>query len=441
MLSFESTRLLYARLTQAGFAFSCIMAFGLPWSSAFFRIGIWGFLICFALSGHWQDKWSVISKISIVWLASALFFLALVSMSYTIAPLDLAQEDVMRYVKLLAIGPLMFTCDTPRKRRLILLAFCVGIAVLMLPTLLDGSSIARFLGVHLERFTNQSYTRETAGKGAPNLVYWRNQIVHGLFVAILCFVCLEKAVRHTRYRMVLLLIAGLCVVDIVYFIQGRMAMLGLVAALILFALLQMKTNRGKMVIVAVAACVAMAAYVAVPNVSKRFNSASHEVEAYLNSGNISTSSGIRFHYWTISTTLFRQAKWLGAGAGAFRHTLVVTQDVFMDQRHSHTHNEYLTVLSQYGAAGFLLFSGLLVTGFILASRLEDTEERHCYIAALLVFALGCLSDSMLYNPHEGWTLVVFLALISAATNARRPINANPASTSPAALSPFAAGKV
>ncbi len=402
------------------------MVFGLPWSNAFFRIGFWGFLLCFFLSGRWREKWSVLSSVRVVWLGLALFLLAALSMTYTIAPADLAKDDVLRYAKLAAIGPLLFTFDSARKRSMVLLAFCVGCAVLMLPTLVDGSGLAKLLGLRMEGFANQAYTRETAGKGAPNLVYWRNQIVHGLFVAILCFVCLQKALSPSRYRLPLLVIVALCIVDIVYFIQGRMAMLGLFAALVFLALLQLKTARGKLAAAATAAVLMIAAYTAIPSVSQRFDSASREVQAYLQTGNISTSSGIRFHYWTISINLFTQSKWLGAGAGAIRHTLVSTGDQFADQRHSHAHNEYLTILSEFGAVGLTVFMALLINGFSAIRHIEARQDRHCYAAVLVLFGLGCFSDSMLYNPHEGWTFVIFLALIGAGSGVRRFVVASPA---------------
>lgn len=361
----------------------------------------------------------MLSRAWLVRIGLSLFFLAVISMTYTIAPFNLARDDAVRYAKLAAIGPLLFTFDSSRKRTAVLLAFCAGCAVLMLPTLLDGLGLAKLLGLPLERFANQSYTKEIASKGAPNLVYWRNQIVHGFFVAILCFVCLQKALSDSRYRVPLLGIALLCIVDIIFFIQGRMAMLGLATALVFFAILQIKTARGKLAVSIIAASLLMTSYVAIPNVSKRFDSASQEVQAYLTTGDISTSSGIRFHYWTISISLFNHSKWLGSGAGAFRHILVSTQDAFADQRHSHAHNEYLTVLSQFGALGLLIFLGLLVISFLEIRHISVKMEKHCYSAVLVIFGLGSFSDSMLYNPHEGWTLVIFLALIGAGSGANR----------------------
>ncbi|NQW94397.1 MAG: O-antigen ligase family protein [Polaromonas sp.] len=431
-----------AFMQPAAFTFSCVMVFGLPWSSAFFRIGFWGFLLCFLLSGRWREKWLTLSKDRLVLLGLVLFFLAVSSMTYTIAPFDLAQEDAMRYAKLVAIGPLLFTFDSPKKRTVVLLAFCSGCAVLMLPTLLDGSGLAKLLGMRMEGFINQAYTKETSGKGAPNLVYWRNQIVHGLFVAVLCFVCLQNAVSSSRHRIPLLVIAGLCVVDIVYFIQGRMAMLGLATVLVFFAMLQIKTARDKFAVATIAAMLLITSYFTVPNVTQRFDSATQEVQAYLTSGDISTSSGIRFHYWRISIDLFSHSKGLGAGAGAFRHILVSTQDPFASQKHSHTHNEYLTVLSEFGAGGLLVFLGLLINGFSeirqMNARIESTE-RNCYAAVLILFSLGCFSDSMLYNPHEGWTLVIFLALIGAGSGAKKSLPTNTVSRSDRAESPAGTG--
>ena len=58
---------------------------------------------------------------------------------------------------------------------------------------------------------------------------------------------------------------------------------------------------------------------------------------------------------------------------------------------------------------------MLALGYQNARKVDNKVERHCYQGILTIFALGCLSDSMLYNQDEGWTLVFVLALIAGAT--------------------------
>ena len=68
--------------------------------------------------------------------------------------------------------------------------------------------------------------------------------------------------------------------------------------------------------------------------------------------------------------MFKNAWLIGAGAGSFSQYLVDTKDFYANSGYSHAHNEYLSILSQYGLIGFLLFVLLVKPiGFILSGSL------------------------------------------------------------------------
>ena len=398
------------------FVFVLLMVFGMPWSSVFFKLGLYGFIGCFLLSGRWREKFSTVSDSKVFLSAAALSLLAVISLSYTTAPMSLAWVDASRYLKLLMIGAMMFALDSRKKRLGVLVALATGITVLMLPTLLDGSGLATTLDLPIKQFANQSYSAEHTAKGFSNLVYWKNQIAHGFFVSILCFICLCCAVQWKRYCLPLALLAAICVIDIVFFIYGRMALLSLAASLLLFALLQVRSLKVSLLTLTSILALFAVAYLSLDVVNQRIETIVTETRGYYQDNNPATSAGIRLHYWNISFQLFNESRFLGAGAGGFRHFLETTQDQFSNQNHSHTHNEYLTALAQYGLIGLAALVAMLVLALLHASKVDDRVERHCYQGILVIFALGCLSDSMLYNQDEGWTLVFVLALIAAATS-------------------------
>lgn len=419
-------------LEQIMFVFALLMVFGMPWSRVFFQLGLYGLIGCFALSGRWREKFSTVRDSKVFLSAAALSLLAIISLSYTTAPMNLAWVDVSRYLKLLMVGTMMFALDSRKKRLGVLAALAAGIAVLMLPTLLDGSGLAATLDLPIKQFANQAYSAQHTAKGFGNLVYWKNQIAHGFFVAILCFMCLCCAVQWKRYRLPLVLLAAICVIDIVFFIYGRMALLSLAASLLLFALLQVRSLKVRLLTLTGILVLFAVAYLSLDVVNQRIETIVTETRGYYQDNNSATSAGIRLHYWNISLQLFNESRFLGAGAGGFRHFLETRQDQFLNQNHSHTHNEYLTALAQYGLIGLAALVAMLVLALRHASKVDDRVERHCYQGILVIFALGCLSDSMLYNQDEGWTLVFVLALIAAATSKTL---AEPKATPPPASSP------
>ena len=403
-------------LEQVMFVFALLMVFGMPWSRVFFTLGLYGFLGCFAFSGRWHKKFSTLRESRIFLSAATLSLLALASLSYTLAPMNLAWADVSRYSKLLMVGAIMLVLDNRNKRLAVLFALATGIAALMLPTLLDGSGLATALHLPIQQFANQSYRAEHTDKGFANLVYWKNQISHGLFVSILCFICLSCAVQLKRWRFPLLLLAGICVIDIVFFIYGRMALLSLSASLLLFTVLQLRSLKVRIFTLAGILGLFAVAYFSLDVVNQRIGTIVTETQGYYQGNNPATSAGIRLHYWNISLQMFHESKFLGVGAGGFRHFLEITQDPFSNQNHNHTHNEYLTALGQYGLIGLAALLVMLALAFQQARKLDNKIERHSYQGILFIFSMNCLSDSLLYNQDEGWTLVFVLALIAAATS-------------------------
>jgi O-antigen ligase len=405
-------------IEKAGYLFVLIMAFGLPWSNAFFRIGLYGLFFCYAISGKWKQKWQTASVLPEFWLGLSLLMVALLGLATSDIPRNLALHDVARLLKLMSIGVLIYLLNSHTKRMQVLIALCAGIFVLIIPTVLDGTKLASILGLPIERIRNQSYHGDEAQFWTQNLVYWRNQIVHGFLASVLCFTCLVGAVHFRRQRAWLLLLALICALDIAFFIRGRMALLSLIACFVIFALMQIKSMRGKLIALALLCSLCVIGYYSSSSIQKRVNSVTSETQDYYQNGNISSGAGHRFHYWSISFDLLKKSPILGAGPGSFRYQLEKSNDPFAPENHSHAHNEYITVASQYGLVGLSLFLSLIGMAIYRSRLIEDTFIRNVSMGAILIFALNCLTDSMLYNVHEGWTFALFLSIIGSAVPAK-----------------------
>jgi O-antigen ligase len=401
-------------IEKAGYVFVLIMAFGLPWSNAFFRIGLYGLFFCYAISGKWKQKWQTAVALPELWLGVGLLVVALLDLAISDTPQNLALHDVGRLLKLLSIGAVVYLLNSHTKRMQALIALCVGIFVLITPTVLDGTKLASILNLPIERFRNDSYHGDGAQFWTQNLVYWRNQIVHGFLASILCFTCLVGAIHFHRQRAWLLLVATICTLDIAFFIRGRMALLSLIACFFIFVLMQIKSMRGKIIALALLCSLCLIAYSSSSSIQKRINSITSETQDYYQNGNTSTGTGHRFHYWSISFDLFKKSPVLGTGPGSFRHQLEQTNDPFAPEKHSHAHNEYMTIGSQYGLIGLSMFLSLIGIAIYRSRLIEDTFIRNVSVGAILIFALNCFTDSMLFNVHEGWTFAFFLSIIGAA---------------------------
>jgi O-antigen ligase len=393
-----------------------LCAFGIPWSAAMFRIGlalaVSGFVFSGGLrrvEGAWRDNKAALAGF-------VLFLLIGASSLWTPAPWPLAQDDFWHYSKLaaLAVFPAIFTTD--RLKRQLLVAYCAGVIVLMLPTLLDGIGVFKALGWTLDRIRNNNYN--LSRDGVPNLVYWRNQIVHGFHVAVLCGVCVVTAFTSKRWRYPCMLLAAVGIADIALFLYGRMALISLIAGLMFTFLVQVKTWQHRVWLTLGVMTLSASAYLASTGIQTRVDSISKEGTAFLKEGNIETSGGQRLHMWNYSLSLFQKSPWIGNGSGTFKQGMIESKDPLAHHGYTHTHNEYLTLAAQYGLLGLLCFFAMLTLALKQARRGTDVWLGNCVLSATVIFAVNALTDSSMHNQWEGWALMLFITLAGQSPQAR-----------------------
>lgn len=394
-------------------------AYGIAWSNACFNIGFYMMMIFFVLTlvlksietqqAPWrQDRWKATLKAPVVIIALALFALICLETIFTNSHAELAKYDFIHYRKLLAIPVFIYLSDTEKHQKQLFISYCLGAATLMLPTLLDGLGIADFFHLNLIPRRNVAYSPSMSG--VHNLVYWRNQIIHGFNISVLFSAALLGSLYSKKYRWLLIFVCSLCVIDLVFFIYGRMALISLVVALMVVALQSLPAKKHILLFVAVLSLATGIAYIELPSIHTRVNAVTNEASAFRNDNNISTSGGQRLHYWQISWQLFKQSPIIGNGSGSFRQKLETSNDPLAPLGHRHTHNEYLTQLAQFGLTGFSLVIALIFITIRNTRNIKNRWLSSSICAAVVIFATNALTDSSLHNNWEGWAFVLFIAV-------------------------------
>ena len=100
------------------------------------------------------------------------------------------------------------------------------------------------------------------------------------------------------------------------------------------------------------------------------------------------------------------------GGGSFKQILINTQDPLLGAAHAHCHNEYLLMLSQFGAVGLSLFISLLFIAFKDTNKSNDGWLSEISKMGLIIFAINALTDASLNNYSEGWTFIILVAVAS-----------------------------
>lgn len=385
--------------------FALIMVFGFTWSHAFFYIGLVGLLTCLSLSPTNYARLLATTRQPICLLALALFIFIAVGVTYTSASTDLALFDIKKYRKLLLIPILLTIFNDIKWIKKIFISYILGALFLIIPTILDGFGIITYFDINILNYRDDSYSN-------LSLVYWRNHIVHGFHASILYIASVIIAIHNKKLRILFIVIAGILLVDIIFFINARTALIATLSVSILLATYYIKSNSLILLIVACMILTIILTYNFSEKLENRVNSITTEATEYFNKNNINSSGGNRLHYWLMSIKLYQNAPILGNGPGTFRQALDNKDNLLNNQPHRHAHNEYLTLASQHGIVGLILFFALVFQTYKNAISSKSYLTKDIISFSLLIFLINALTDSSLHNESEGWTFIILTCLSS-----------------------------
>jgi O-antigen ligase len=397
-------RLMFVKLSQ-WMAYLCV--FGMPWSNAFFNWGLYLTLFFYLISFDFLKEWRRLAQSTLVILSLALFSLITFKTVFSEAVSSYAWFDFKHYLKLLGIIPLVLIFKNLKECKYLFISLLVGISVLMLPTMLDGFGINHFLKL-------SDYIRPNEAYGPGDLTYWRMHIQHGFHAAILFSSLMLAALYYPMYRIWFLLGAFMCTLDILFFIDARMALLTFLISIGVILYFYMKSIKFSLALILVPSLVFASIFMSVNSINERLSSIYTESQLYFVKQNKDTSGGNRLHFWKESLEQFTKAPLFGNGSGSFKQDMIENHDPILtpDSVFSHAHNEFLTQLSQYGICGLFLFLSMILLALKQSIQIKDPWFSKSMFLSTLIFSINAITDSSLHNPWEGWTFVLILSLIS-----------------------------
>ena len=382
-----------------------LFAFGVPWSTACMNIGFYLMVIffLFGAAANFNCKNAFKTPISI--LGVLLFSYIAFKSFYSLADWPLAKGDIAHYRKLLAIPVLISLFHNTAFKKNLVYSYLLGVCFLMTPTIIDGFGLSAITSKISLFHRNEGYV-------TGDLTYWKNHIIHGYHAAILFSAAALHSIFYKRLRKTTTLIALLAIMDLLFFIKARAALICVVAILAYLTTSLSKNKKKYLLLSAIFTVLISSIYIASPSVQHRVNSSFNELSEFNSKNDISTSAGIRLHYWQISWGMFMTAPFTGMGGGSFKQILINTQDPLLGAAHAHCHNEYLLMLSQFGAVGLSLFISLLFIAFKDTNKSNDGWLSEISKMGLIIFAINALTDASLNNYSEGWTFIILVAVAS-----------------------------
>jgi O-antigen ligase len=196
------------------------------------------------------------------------------------------------------------------------------------------------------------------------------------------------------------------VINMMFVIVSRTALVTMPILLAVFALLHLKW-RSIVVILCVVTVFAGVAWATSPHLRGTAATFLRDYRLYKEE-NVPTSLGLRLEYWKKSLRFFAEAPVLGHGTGSirglFEEAATGTKDLASADVVGNPHNQTLNVAIQWGGIGIVLLYAMWAVHLLLFRG----EELGAWIGLLVVVqnVFTSLFNSHIFDFHEGWMYVL-----------------------------------
>jgi O-antigen ligase len=392
--------------------FAVLTALALPWSTSVMAV----FVLCWLGAVAWVMDWRAygrLLKLPICYLPFALVGLALVGTLWSDAAWAARLNAVSPTLKLLVLPGLFYHFERSSRGTWVFAAFLVSCTLLMVMSWL----------VTIEPGLSMKTPDEPGGRG----IFVKNYIDQSQEFA-LCAVALAYPIFHllrsSRIWPALTLgaIALGLVVNMVFVIVSRTAMVTIPIMLAVFALLHLKWRTSLLIFggLIVMAGLAFAASTPLQRTTDAFVS---DYLRYRNE-NLPTSVGLRLEFWRKSLHFFAEAPLIGNGTGStlglFKRAATGEDDRATAKVIGNPHNQTLAVAVQWGIAGVVLLYAM----WLVHLRMFRGDDLASWIGLLVVVQniFTSLFNSHIFDFHEGWMYVLGVGIAGGMTLAARKHN-------------------
>ncbi len=337
-----------------------------------------------------------ISNKKIIFTGLAFFMVHLISVFYS-ENKDIAWFDIE--VKLsLVLFPLLFSIDNKvisRNINTILGIFSSVVVLVNIYLLYIGMSNAQIVDyMHITRDEVWRFSSEYFSKYIhPSYLSMYNLFVISFLIKILIN-------SKSTYRFLLILIISFLLITI-FLLQAKAGFLALGIVLLYIIVLVFLNIENRIIKYALPLILLVGIGYSISR-NYRMQLMYNSVVEIIKTGDSKTSStGVRFEIWKVTTSLIKQNILFGVGAGDIKpelNKMYAEDSEYLEEateRHLNVHNQYLETWLGQGIIGFVLLMAL----FVLALQLALKNKDNLLALFIIIIMVNFFPESMLNNMH------------------------------------------
>lgn len=373
--------------------FAVLIAVSLPWSTSL--VGIFATALLVSMAPFLDVEAFLQSlKRPICLLPIGLFVLAVVGMLWSDAPWGTRLYAISPTAKLLVLPVLLFHFERSARGVQVLVAFLVSCALLLAMSWIVA-------------FDPRLALRSGASYGVPVKDYIDQSQEFALCAVALAYPVITLLRAKRTWLAVLLIAVSLSfVINMMFVVVSRTALVTMPILLAVFALLHLKW-RSIVIILCAATVFAGVAWATSPHLRWTAETFVRDYRLYKEE-NVPTSLGLRLEYWKKSLRFLAEAPVIGHGTGSirglFEEAATGSKDLASADVIGNPHNQTLNVAIQWGGIGILLLYAM----WLVHLRLFRGEGLAAWVGLLVVVQniFTSLFNSHIFDFHEGWMYVL-----------------------------------
>jgi O-antigen ligase len=373
--------------------FVILIALSLPWSTSLVAIFAAAFLVTMVPILDFKAFLQSLKR-PICALPIALFALAVVGTLWSDAPWGTRLYAIGPTAKLLVLPLLFYHFERSARGVQVFIAFLVSCALLMAMSWIVA-------------FDPRLALKSGAEYGVPVKNYIDQSQEFALCAVVLAYPIMTL-LRAKRILLAVLLIAVSLsfVVNMMFVIVSRTALVTMPILLAVFALLHLKW-RSILIILCVTSVFAGLEWATSPKLRSTIETFSRDYQIYKEL-NQPTSIGMRLEFWRKSLRFFAEAPIIGYGTGSthglFEQTATGPRVLAAGQVIRNPHNQTLNVAVQWGVIGIVVLYAMWWFHLLLFRG----DGLVTWIGLLVVVqnVFTSLFNSHIFDFHEGWMYVL-----------------------------------
>jgi hypothetical protein len=351
-----------------------------------------------------NKDYNVIVEKNTLKLCFAIFLLFLISSFYTIANTEEALGTLKKYLKFLYIPFIYYLIKIKKNEIIIINFFIYGVTLILILSYLKYFNVIDFN--YLYDFLSQVKLTNVQDKiiNTRSSIF-QNYIIQGIVFSFYSFLCLYIAKKNTSLLYYLLSLFSFC--NVIYINDSRAAyiLIIILAALSLYGVI---TENKYRVIILIVFTASLSTQIS-SNFENRITRITDSANL-ISENNYNSSLGKRYIWAQIAGRNFLNSPILGLGVGSYQKSVI---DYFKDSSPSNfdiyvtnnPHNEFVSINSQLGVFGSILFLGFLV------SLSRDSKNNIFAQGITVVIIVSTIFNSAFYDNMLGLFLIIIIGLL------------------------------